>query len=358
MGGRHSPPRPSRRSPERRGQGAIGPLARINPALAVAAGSGVALEVRDPPGVVGTGVVGAGVDVPGAGEVGVGGGVLMVGVGVGVGLVEGVGEPLGEPGVEGAGAGEDGAGRVVDTEGCGVAAACATTALPPLVPALRVAPSGLCRGGTLGAVLRDAAGGATAGELAPACPGSVASVQVMNPIAARPVAASAPRAGRLARPGARREPRGRGRPPRGGVRVQSGGAAAGAGSGGPAPATAAPASTAPGTASGAAARSGRLSTSGLDRSTRRYSACSATSQADGGRAAGSLRVRSATSAATSGGTYGGSAGRPRSRCARATARASPANGTCPVRHWCATTPSAYRSPAGVAEAPETRSGDR
>ena len=84
-----------------------------------------------------------------------------------MGLVDGVGESLGVPGVdEGAGAaGEDGAGRVEDTDGCGVAAACATTALPPLVPALRVAASGLCRGRTLGAELRDAAGGATAGEL-------------------------------------------------------------------------------------------------------------------------------------------------------------------------------------------------
>ena len=188
----------------------------------MAEGRGAVLEARDPPDVVGTGVVGAGVNVPGAGEVGVGGGVLMVGVGVGVGLVDGVGESLGVPGVdEGAvAAGEDGAGRVVDTDGCGVAAACATTALPPLAPAL---PSGLWRGATLGAELRDAAGGATAGELAPAGagPGSVASVQAMNPIAARPVAASAPRAGRLARPGARREPRDRGRPPRGGFRVQS-----------------------------------------------------------------------------------------------------------------------------------------
>jgi len=87
----------------------------------VAEGRGAVLAARDPPDVVGTGVVGAGVDEVGAGEVGVGGGVLMVGVGVGVGvgLVDGVGVPLGVPGVdEGAGAaGEDGAGRVVDTDG-------------------------------------------------------------------------------------------------------------------------------------------------------------------------------------------------------------------------------------------------
>ena len=110
-------------------------------------------------------MVGAGVDVAGAGEVGVGVG-LMDGVGesLGVGLMDGVGESLGVPGVdEGVGAaGEDGVGRVEDSDGCGVAAACATTALPPLVPASPVAASGLCRGWTLGAELRAAAGGATA----------------------------------------------------------------------------------------------------------------------------------------------------------------------------------------------------
>ena len=144
----------------------------------MAEGRGAVLAARDPPDVVGTGVVGAGVDEAGAGEVGVGGGVLMVGVGVGVGvrLADGVGEPLGVPRVdEGAvAAGEDGAGRVVDTDGCGVAAACATTALPPLVPALPVAASGLCGGTTRGAELCDDAGGATAGELAPAGAGPAA----------------------------------------------------------------------------------------------------------------------------------------------------------------------------------------
>ncbi|MGI8448580.1 MAG: hypothetical protein ACR2MP_15655, partial [Streptosporangiaceae bacterium] len=105
-----------------------------------------------PPDVVGTGVLGTGLDVLGAGEVGAGVvGAGVVGVGVGVGLVDGGGESLGVPGVdEGAGAaGEDGAGRVEDLDGCGVAPACATTALPAPVPAFRVAASGLCRGRTV-----------------------------------------------------------------------------------------------------------------------------------------------------------------------------------------------------------------
>ena len=56
------------------------------------------LEASDLPDVVGAGVVGTGADVAGAGEVGVGGGVMSVGVGVG--LIDGVGESLGVPGVD------------------------------------------------------------------------------------------------------------------------------------------------------------------------------------------------------------------------------------------------------------------
>ncbi|MCW2910077.1 MAG: hypothetical protein JWL68_4866 [Actinomycetia bacterium] len=71
-------------------------------------GAGVVLNVSVPLGVLAAGVVGS--DVLGAGEVGggvLGVGVGVLGVGVGVGLVEGVGVPLGEPGVVG-GAGDDG----------------------------------------------------------------------------------------------------------------------------------------------------------------------------------------------------------------------------------------------------------
>jgi hypothetical protein len=138
----------------------------VNPELALAVGRSEVLEVSDP---VGTGVVGAGADVlgggeVGAGEVGVGGGVLGVGVVVGVGLVDGVGVWLGVPGVdEGVGAAcLDRAGRADELDGCGVAAAWATTALPPL-PALPVAASGRWRGRMVRAEL-CVAGGATSWE--------------------------------------------------------------------------------------------------------------------------------------------------------------------------------------------------
>jgi hypothetical protein len=125
------------------------------------------LEVSDP---VGAGVVGSGADVlgsgvVGAGEVGVGGGVLGVGVVVGVGSVDGVGDSLGVLGVdEGFGVRcLDRAGRADELDGCGVAAAWATTALPPL-PALPVAASGRCPGRMLRAELCVAAGGAPSCE--------------------------------------------------------------------------------------------------------------------------------------------------------------------------------------------------
>lgn len=68
--------------------------------LTLAEGAGAVLKVSVPLGVLGAGVVGS--DVLGVGEVGggvlgVGVGVGVLGVGVGVGLVEGAGEPLGEP---------------------------------------------------------------------------------------------------------------------------------------------------------------------------------------------------------------------------------------------------------------------
>jgi hypothetical protein len=148
-------------------------------------------------GVVGTGVVGTGV--VGTGVVGtgvVGTGVVGTGV-VGAGVV-GVGDP-------------DRSGRP-DLDTCGVAVARATSALPPLGPAMCAAATGLCWGSRFGAVLWLDAGGATDGGWAATGLGNVASVQLMNPIDATPVSIRAPRAGRLAlfRPGPGR----RGRPPR------------------------------------------------------------------------------------------------------------------------------------------------
>ena len=89
-------------------------------------------------GVVGTGVVGTGV--VGTGVVGTG----VVGAGVvGFGDADRCGRP--------------------DLDTCGVAVARATSALPPLAPAICVAATGLCRGRRLGAALWLDAGGATDG---------------------------------------------------------------------------------------------------------------------------------------------------------------------------------------------------
>jgi hypothetical protein len=114
-------------------------------------------ELMDVVGVgdVGSVVVGDGV-VVGVGVLGVGVGVGVgeLGVGVGVGLPDGVGVPVGEPGVAEA-VGDE---CRPDLDGCGVAATCATLALPE--PAMRVAASGLCRGRP-GASLRVAAMGGT-----------------------------------------------------------------------------------------------------------------------------------------------------------------------------------------------------
>ncbi len=85
-------------------------------------------------------------------------------------------------------------------------------------------------------------------------------------------------------------------------------------------------------------------------------ACAATSAALAGLRSGSLAVRPATSAATPAGTDGGSGGSGRSRCASATASGPPPNGRLPARHSYAIIPSAYRSAAGLAEAPAARSG--
>jgi hypothetical protein len=110
-------------------------------------------------GVVGAGEVGSDVVAVGVGVLGVGVGGSVVGVGVGE--AGGVGVPLGEPGVdEGVGDADE---WWADRDGCGVAATCATLALPPS-PAMCVAATGLCRGRTLGAALRVAAGGTTAGR--------------------------------------------------------------------------------------------------------------------------------------------------------------------------------------------------
>jgi hypothetical protein len=115
---------------------------------------GVALGVSEP-GVVGAAVVGTGV--VGTGVVGtgvVGTGVVGTGV-VGAGVV---------------GAGVVGAGDVdcgwPDLDTCGVAAARAASALPPLAPAMRVAATGLCRGRRFGEALWLDAGGATTGRCA------------------------------------------------------------------------------------------------------------------------------------------------------------------------------------------------
>ena len=83
-----------------------------------------------------------------------------------------------------------------DLDPCGVAAAPATSALPPLAPAMCVTATGLCWGSRLGVALWLADGGATNGGCAAAGLGNVASVQLMNPTDATPVSTSAPRTGR------------------------------------------------------------------------------------------------------------------------------------------------------------------
>ena len=141
-------------------------------------GSGVVGSGVVGSGVVGTGVVGTGV--VGTGVVGTG----VVGTGVvGAGVV-GVGDA-------------DWCGRP-DLDTCGVAAAPATAALPPLAPAMCAAATGLCRGRRLGAALWLDAGGVTDGVRDATWLGSVASVQLMNPTDATPVSTRAPRTGRLA----------------------------------------------------------------------------------------------------------------------------------------------------------------
>ena len=115
--------------------GAHAPGAALNPGLTVTRAEGALLGVSVPIGVDGAGVLGT--EVVGGGELGVGvlgvgvGRRAVLGVGVGVGL-PGDGVSLGVPGVdEGAcDAGEDAAG----VDGCGVAAAWATAALPPFGP--------------------------------------------------------------------------------------------------------------------------------------------------------------------------------------------------------------------------------
>jgi hypothetical protein len=154
---------------------------------------GGALGVSEPMGAVGTAEVGSGV--VGTGVVGTG----VVGTGVvGTGVV---GTGVVGTGVDGAGVvgfgDADRCGRL-DLDTCGVAAAPATSALPPLPPAMRVAATGLCRGRRLGAALWLDAGGPTDGVCDEAGLGSVASVQLMNPTEATPVSTRAPRTGRLA----------------------------------------------------------------------------------------------------------------------------------------------------------------
>ena len=90
---------------------------------------------------------------------------------------------------------------------------------------------------------------------------------------------------------------------------------------------------------------------------RSAAACCATSAAVAGRAAGSLAVSLPTSAATPSGT-GGSGGSGLCRLAVVTSSGVPRNGGVPARHSNATTPSEYRSLAGVAAAPAARSGAR
>ena len=165
---------------------------------------GGALGVSEPMGDVGAGVVGTGV--VGTGVVGtgvVGTGVVGTGV-VGTGVV---GTGVVGAGVVGVGD-ADRCGRP-DLDVCGVAAARATSALPPLAPAPPVAATGLCRGRRLGAALWLDAGGATDGVCDPTGLGNVASVQLMNPTDATPVSTRAPRTGRLAlcRAGPGRRPR-------------------------------------------------------------------------------------------------------------------------------------------------------
>ena len=154
---------------------------------------GAALGLSEPMGEVGTGVVGTGV--VGTGVVGtgvVGTGVVGTGV-VGTGVV---GTGVVGAGVVGVGD-ADRCGRP-EVDACGVVVARATSALPPLAPALRMTATGLCSGSRLGAALWLDAGGATDGGCAAAGLGNVASVQPMNPIDATPVSTRAPRTGRLA----------------------------------------------------------------------------------------------------------------------------------------------------------------
>jgi len=107
--------------------------------------AGAVLGGTEPMGVVGTAELGSGV---------VGTGVVGTGV-VGTGVVG--------TGVVGAGVvGFGDAGRP-DLDTCGVAVARATSALPPLAPAMCVAATGLCRGRRLGPVLWLDAGGVTDG---------------------------------------------------------------------------------------------------------------------------------------------------------------------------------------------------
>ena len=117
--------------------------------------AGAVLGGTEPMGVVGTAELGSGV--VGTGVVGTG----VVGTGVvGTGVV---GTGVVGTGVVGAGVvGFGDAGRP-DLDTCGVAVARATSALPPLAPAMCVAATGLCRGRRLGAVLWLDAGGVTDG---------------------------------------------------------------------------------------------------------------------------------------------------------------------------------------------------
>jgi hypothetical protein len=119
---------------------------------------GAVLGVSEPMGVVGMAEVGSGV--VGTGVVGtgvVGTGVVGTGV-VGTGVV---GTGVVGAGVVGFGD-ADWCGRP-DLDTCGVAVARATSALPPLAPAMCAAATGLCRGKRLGAALWLDVGGVTDG---------------------------------------------------------------------------------------------------------------------------------------------------------------------------------------------------